>query len=127
MALNTEIAAAAARAARDNLCPTGVCAGRCSIPVCGHPRPEDCLGAVCLVTHEQRPFPFDELVAVWRGASDRVTSLEMRRVLEGRDELVEERNLQAAKLESGGIVLDWRFYLGVGLAGAGAYLLWKKT
>lgn len=124
--MSTSLVSAAANAARAANCLNGLCPNRCAAPVCGHPRPEDCLGAVCLVTHEQRPFPFDELVAVWRGASDRVTSLEMRRVLEGRDELVEERNLQAAKLESGGIVLDWRFYLGVGLAGAGAYLLWKK-
>jgi hypothetical protein len=114
-------------------CPagSGMCPGlTCTRPLCARPRVGDCpsgQAGPCLMPHPYppTPFPFEDLVAAWQDASDKVTASMMQKNLQQRDEAVILKEESLDQIESGGWRPDLRFLVGLGLAGTGAYLFWK--
>lgn len=110
------------------LCPVGVCTGFCTTPLCGRPRTGDCTGAyVCKMPHAYPPeFQFESLLGAWQVAADRVTSSLVQQALTERDMVVEAQEEHLVKLEGQVFRPDWRFFVGLGLVGAGVYFFRKK-
>lgn len=111
------------------LCPTGICTGFCTTPICGVPRPGDCAqgSTVCRVAHVYPPtFQFDSLLKAWQQAADRVTASLVQQSFSERDDFVEAKEKNLGRLESSGFRPDWRFLVGFGLAGVGIYFFRKK-